>query len=381
MKIAIAATYDVTNVNFWSGTAFYIYQLIQKHYPVTPIKVNFNRPLISKLRGLYFNRLLKQRYFTTFDLSVYNNSRKHFDTLFKEKYDIIFTYDFFLIPALSKYAKHTILITDATFDNLLNYYDYRTNLCPTNIKDGHTIQKQAFENMTYALFSSNWAINNAVDRYSADKKKFKTLFYGSNLSGALNEDEVQKVVQQRINDPVIKLFFPAVYWDRKGGDYAIAVVNKLNELGVNSKLIIAGCSVPEGAMNENIINVGFLNKKIPEQEMKLMECYKDAHFLIMPTKADCTPIVFSEANSFALPVVSSITGGIQTVVNNKNNNGAAFGLDENFIEKASAYIIGAIRNREYYEKLCFSSFKTYQTQLNWSIGEKMLMNIIQNLSK
>src|SRR4051812_9106632 len=135
MKIAIAATYDVTNVNFWSGTAFYIYQLIQKHYPVTPIKVNFDRPLISKLRGFYFNRLVKQRYFTTFDLSVYNNSKKHFDTIFKEHYDIIFTYDFFLIPVLSKYAKHTILITDATFDNLLNYYDYRTNLCPTNIND------------------------------------------------------------------------------------------------------------------------------------------------------------------------------------------------------------------------------------------------------
>jgi glycosyltransferase involved in cell wall biosynthesis len=381
MKIAIAATYDVTNVNFWSGTAYYIYQLIQKHYPVTPVKVTFDRPLISQLRGLYFNRLVKQRYFTTFDLSVYNKSRKHFDAIFKDKYDIIFTYDFFLIPAISKYAKHTILITDATFDNLLNYYDYRTNLCPINIKDGHTIQKQAFESMTYALLSSNWAIDNAIERYGADKEKFKTLFYGSNLSEALNEDEVQELVQKRINDPIIKLFFPAVYWDRKGGDYAIAVVNKLNELGLDSKLIIAGCSVPEGAMNQNIINVGFLNKKIPEQEAKLMECYKESHFLIMPTKADCTPIVFSEANSFALPVVSSITGGIQTIVNDKNNNGAAFELDENFIEKAATYIMGAIKNKDNYKKMCFSSFKAYQTQFNWSIGERMLMNTIKNLTK
>src|SRR4051794_22322658 len=103
MKIAIAATYDVTNVNFWSGTAFYIYQLIQKQYSVTPIKVTFKRPLISKIRGFYFNRLRKQHYYTTFDLSVYKHNRKHFDTIFKEEYDIIFTYDYFLIPAIAKY--------------------------------------------------------------------------------------------------------------------------------------------------------------------------------------------------------------------------------------------------------------------------------------
>lgn len=380
MKIAIAATYDVTDVNKWSGTAYYIYQLLKKHFEVTPINVSFKRSWASLLRGFYYNRLTNKQYFTTFDFSVYKHSKDHLDNVFAGGYDVIFTYDYFLIPSLVKYAKHIILISDATFDNLLNYYDYRSNLCPRNIKDGHALQKEAFEKLTYALFSSNWAISNAVEKYGANRSKLKTLFYGSNLNHSLRRESISGIVKKREEEECVNLFLPAVNWERKGGDFALAVVDKLNEQGVNSKLIVAGCKVPEYLNKKNIIDVGFLDKRNSEQEKKLIEWYQDSHFLIMPTKADCTPIVFSEANSFALPIITSITGGTQTIVNRENNNGAAFELKENFVEEAVKYIVSTLEDKEGYTEMCFNSYDTYQNKLNWAIGEKVIVDLVHSLN-
>src|SRR5690606_32344829 len=105
----------------------------------------------------------------------------------------------------------------------------------------------------------------------------------------------------------------------------------LNKSGIKAKLIIAGCSIPDHLDQRHIVNIGFLDKRKQDQEAKLIDYYKRSHFLILPSKADCTPVVFSEANSFALPVITSKTGGIETIVNPENNNGVAFELDDGYV--------------------------------------------------
>ncbi|WP_374166792.1 glycosyltransferase family 4 protein [Arcticibacter sp. MXS-1] len=311
MRVAVVATYDVTNVKYWSGTAFYIFSLLKKHYDVTPVEVSLKRSPDSLIRGAYYNRVLGKKYFVSFDRSFFKHNEAYLDTVFRDKYDLIVTYDYFLIPSLSKYAKDVVLITDATFDNLLNYYDYRTNLCRLNVEDGHSLQMEAFSKLSYAFFSSDWAISNAVSRYGASPDKLKILFYGSNLSESLAEKLLQETVEKRMKTRPLQIFFPAIVWDRKGGDYAIAVVDRLNRMGIQTKLMIAGCSVPEGTDEQHIVNIGYQDKRDPLQERRLIDLYKSSHFLIMPSKADCTPIVFSEANSFALPVIASKTGGLK----------------------------------------------------------------------
>src|SRR5690606_23700547 len=128
-----------------------------------------------------------------------------------------------------------------------------------------------------------------------------------------------------------------VYWERKGGEFVLQIMEKLHALGMAAELIVAG-KVPDN-LNESYIDyVGYLNKKVPEQEEKMIDQYMRSHFLIMPSKADCTPIAFSEANSFALPVISTKTGGIESVVNPKFDNGVCFHLDDDYADKVVKYI-------------------------------------------
>lgn len=378
LRIAIVATYDVTDINKWSGLATYIYNILDKHYDVTPVKVDFKRPLSSWIKGYYYNRIAGKRYFVTFDKSVHKKSRPMYKAKLDKGFDIILTYDSVLIPEIARFAPHTILFTDATFDNLLNYYDYRSNLCASNVRDGHLLQKETFEVLKYAVLSSDWAKDNAMTRYGARIDQFIDIKYGSNLTSFLDEDKLESTINKRLNDKVIKLFFPIVYWERKGGEYVMEIIEKLNASGTPAQLIVAG-KMPENIESDHIDYVGYLNKKYPEQEEKMIDQYQRSHFLIMPSKADCTPIVFSEANSFALPVISTKTGGIESVVNSKFDNGVCFQLDENYVDNVVSYIKDTLKSEDRYRELCTNAFNTFKEHFDWKNGEKILVDMVESL--
>jgi glycosyltransferase involved in cell wall biosynthesis len=379
MRIGIAATADVTDVNIWSGTSFYFYNILKKHYDVTPVKVTLKRPLLSLIRGFVYNRLLKKNYFITFDDSVYKKSRKSIEAQFKNKFDVIVTFDSFLVPALSNFAPKTVLISDATFDNLLNYYEYRTNLCALNVTCGHSLQKKAFEEVAFASYSSDWAIENSVNRYGANPNKLKKLYFGSNLSISLSANELEATIQSRIDDKEIKLLFPVVYWERKGGEFVLRILDGLIAKGIPARLIVAG-KIPAGIEHNNIDNIGYIDKRNPTEELKMVELYRKCHFLIMPSKADCTPIVFSEANSFAMPVITTTTGGIKEMINPTNDNGVAFDLDAQYVDKVINYISETVFEPKRYAEICKNSFAAYQTKFNWSSTEKKLIELINNFN-
>jgi glycosyltransferase involved in cell wall biosynthesis len=70
---------------------------------------------------------------------------------------------------------------------------------------------------------------------------------------------------------------------------------------------------------------GFIPKNTKTGQALLESLLADAHFLVLPTRADCVPVVIAEANSVGLPVVTSNVGGIPTVVRT-DVNGAMFPL-------------------------------------------------------
>ena len=71
---------------------------------------------------------------------------------------------------------------------------------------------------------------------------------------------------------------------------------------------------------------GFVSKASQAGSHTLHELFARSHFLILPTRADCTPVVIPEACSFGLPVLTSDVGGIPTIVQN-GTNGFAFPVD------------------------------------------------------
>src|SRR6185295_5200277 len=99
------------------------------------------RDLTSYLSGFYLNRVVKKKYFSWADTRLLKK-KKYAGDLTK-KFDLIITFQFFLVPLLKTNGEKIIWWSDATFNNLLNNYPYVTNVSEYSIKGAHSIQQIA----------------------------------------------------------------------------------------------------------------------------------------------------------------------------------------------------------------------------------------------
>lgn len=89
----------------------------------------------------------------------------------------------------------------------------------------------------------------------------------------------------------------------------------------------------------------------------------EAHFLILPTRADCATMVFAEANAFGVPCLSTEVGGTGTLIRN--------GVNGQLFDPAAParvwrdYILDLWSDSERYTELALSSFDEFAGRLNW----------------
>lgn len=112
----------------------------------------------------------------------------------------------------------------------------------------------------------------------------------------------------------LNLLFVGIDWERKGGDIAVAVLDRLNAMSLNAHLTIIGRCPERHRSHPNITYGGFLNKNRPREADQLSKLYQNAHFLLLPSRADCTPMVIGEAMAHGTPVLATDTGGIASQI-------------------------------------------------------------------
>ncbi|MEW6305327.1 MAG: glycosyltransferase, partial [Verrucomicrobiota bacterium] len=106
---------------------------------------------------------------------------------------------------------------------------------------------------------------------------------------------------------------------------------------------------------------------------------KQAHFLIVPSRAEAYGIVFCEASSFGIPSLTTNVGGIPTVVRD-GLNGRTFPLDAP-IDEYVAFIMRHMADRAAYRQLAMTTFGEFSSRLNWrSAGEAILSHLEQAMS-
>lgn len=119
-----------------------------------------------------------------------------------------------------------------------------------------------------------------------------------------------------VKSPLSKpnLLFIGNDWVRKGGDIAVAALDALRARGVDAHLTIVGRMPHALKDHPHITGMGYLNKNRPADAAMLGRLYEQAHLLVLPSRADCTPMVAAEAMVHGAPVLASDTGGIATLL-------------------------------------------------------------------
>lgn len=249
---------------------------------------------------------------------------------------------------------------DATFRLLDGGYSRYSALFKWSWRQTDRIEAKAIARADRIVVSSEWARHSVVVDYGYPPDHVAVASYGPNLDSVPSDQEVFRRLLPE-NQTACRILFLAVDWTRKGGDIALAAFLELLDRGMDAEFLVVG-SRPD-VSHPRVRVVPSLDKNDPVQYAKLLELILASHFMLVPTRADCTPIAFSEAAGYGIPVVTTDVGGVSSVVRH-GESGFVFPLDAPPEVYARA-IHQTWQDKEAYARMVQASRRHSRERLNW----------------
>lgn len=365
IRIAYLSVNDPLDKRSWSGTTYYIGQTLKKNVGEVDFLGPIEQPwLLDKLlRGVAkFTRIVfKKEYNTKYSLLLsWYTSRALKKKMKGREYDCV------VAPAaateFSYFDTHlpSIYISDTTFELISHYYTKDFGMISRFSKwEGGHLEKRSLRKASLIVYFSRWAERSAIEDYGIASEKIGVMPLGANMDHAPGREGMF----EKEKNPVLTLLYLAVEWERKGGDIAYDALLHLHKMGMDARLIVCGCIPPENVRHPQLEIIPFLNKNIPQDHQRFIDLLSSSHFLLLPTRADCSLLVACESNAYGMPAITTATGGVTDIVKDGING---YCLPHKAGGEAYAEKIASIFNdKERYHRLIQSSRQRYEEHLNW----------------
>lgn len=376
-KIAFLTMRNPQDKRTWSGTFYFMAKALEKHcgdiFYLGPVKPKIR--IIAKLYNKFLQLTIGKRYDDGHSVALAKLYATIFDRkISKESFDLIFAPVASTQIAFLRTSIPVIYMSDATFALIVDYYPAYKNFCKLSLLEGNRIERLAIKKANLVFYPSSWAARSAVEDYNAESEKVHIVPFGANLDKVPSRE----LVLGRRKSNRCKLLFLGVNWQRKGGDIAYETFLKLQEMGINAELTICGCNPPRKLSHPGLKIIPFLNKRDERQSQHLSDLLSSSDFLLLPTRAECAGIVFSEAAAFGLPVITTDTGGVSGMVAN-GQNGYMLPINAPPSEYAKT-IYDICKDEEHYCRLVISSRKVFEEKLNWDAWGQTVKQILEKYS-
>lgn len=353
------------DVKTWSGTYYHLNNFINE------TEFRTKELLIKENFLLHCFRLFLKKFFNYESSTLYKIRR--LKVRIKVKKALKEGINYFFVPSGSKLIStysfpqscKVIYLTDATIYIMRNYYWKMTN---HSFKVLNKCEITAANRSNAIIVSSEWAKQSFLKDYQINQKKLFTLRFPAYLK----DEYIPKVYKKHS----LILLFVGVERERKGLDIAIEAFKHLKKFLPNYKLIlnVVGLTNLKNINIEGIFFYGRLDKQNPSDLSLLINLYKEASLFILPTRAECSAIVYSEASMYGLPIFTTDTGGISSYVEN-GINGYRLNLECGGLDYAKVIS----ENIENLQKLSVNARKFYEEKLSSKIWKTSFINIIKQI--
>ena len=365
VHIAYFTVNDPLDKRSWSGITYYLGQSLQRNIGsvdfLGPVEFPYllTRTLwgVAKLHRLLFGT----EFYTKYSLLLNWYATRWLSRKMKGK-----QYDFVCAPASSPALAYlrtdvpVIHVQDSTFRSLTSTYMEFKKASRLSLWTGQFLERKALGKCAFIVYSSHWAADSAIHEYGVPAGKIFVRPLGANMDRIPGREGIFEKEQNK----ELTLLYLAVEWERKGGSIAYDTLRYLHDtLGVKARLIICGCTPPEGFSHPYMEVIPFLNKNKPEDHARFIQLLSTSHFLLLPTRADCSLLVACESNAYGMPAITARAGGVPDLVRD-GVNGYCLPYEAGGAEYASriAEIYG---DRERYHALIASSRQRFEEALTW----------------
>lgn len=377
IRLGFLSSQNYLDKNAFSGILYYIHKVLQKNLDVQivnlgqPWQPDYNHGILSKV----LNKLGQAR---KLDLdpfcSKYFENCRRFSALIEKQLqqtpcDLIFAPVASLEVSYLRSNTPLIYLSDATFKILGQFYQLNFNQQKMDFLD--RLEAEAISKADALIYSSSWAANSAIFDYGASPDKVHVIPFGANLDRVPSQIDLAKSKQ----NTTCKLLFLGKDWTRKRGDIAYQTLLSLLSLGIDAELTIVGCTPPSFVKHNRLKVIPYLDKNHPKQGKQLEHILLQSHFLLFPTRADCSPIAMCEANAFGLPVITTDVGGISSIIRH-HSNGYMFPLSASGEEYAQC-IAEIFSDPVRYSRLSATARAEYDSRLNWNSWATSFYHVVE----
>lgn len=377
MKVAYVTTFDVQNPASWPKRHLGLYgagaKIVQNlAAEQTDVEclgtLSRLRNPVTRLKWQFYRKFLKQDFYSWADPLVQGHyARQVSSRLSSSNADILLCPENAIPLAKVKSDRPMVLWTDAALGSLIDFYPYLSNLCAETRRNLLEMEQRVLEKCSLIIVNSQWAAQSAHELYGVPLDKFKVIPRGANQIHQFSADAVKAGILGRSNS-LCRLLFIGVEWQRKGGDMALKIAQRLNDEGLATELHVVGCT-PPGDIPDFVKVHGFINRETEAGKAQMNQLFQSAHFLIYPTKADALGMVLSEAASFGVPALASKVGGIPGLVK-ADITGQTFAVDAAPNEYC-AFVMPYMSDTGRYQSLAYSTFENYKNNMSWpAVGEQ-----------
>ena len=375
-RIAFATIGDASEVRFWSGTPFHMSKSLAKQgHEVVHIG-----PLSAPILPLYkaysrLSRTLRRRSLSPFHAEpvIAQYAADAARKIRAVSPDIVFA------PAGSTFAWSVpegvplVYASDATFRLIENYHPNYRKLSRGAREIAERLERDTIARADLVLYPSEWAAESAIRDYGADRARVHVIPWGANLEEAPDR---ASVLGCRKPGPC-RLLFIGANWEEKGADIAIGTLAELRNRGVETELVICGCTPPKPVTQDGLTIIPYLDKNDREQRNRLEQLYRDADFFLLPTRADCYGIVFCEAAAHGVPSIAPATGGVPCAI---RDGETGILLPPNATKADYATVISeTFANPDRLARLRQSSRDAFEARLNWQSWGRRVSDLMQTL--
>lgn len=176
-------------------------------------------------------------------------------------------------------------------------------------KSMRNIDLLGLDRCTRALFTSETIADESRRMFPDYREKMLAAGIGSNL-----EDEPAGDFSRPPLSDGLNLLFLSTNFERKGGPFAMQVLDELKPRFASVRLHIVGDDPGPARETGDIIHHGWIDKSSPEDRRRLKSILEKIHISLLPTLGDLSPHSICEMNSFGIPTVARDVGGIRDLI-------------------------------------------------------------------
>lgn len=374
LRIILLSSSDPLDVHSFSGSIYYMARALKSEFPEMEI--------VRSSRAFWFQPLqhvLLKASRGSIDPYYWRSLNRWFASRLRKRWQgrrvvVIGVVNASLVGELAT-SVPVINISDSTFDLMRTEHEVFWSLGKNSAARAEEGELNSIIHAVHNSFSSRWAANSAINHYGARPEDVSVVSWGCNFN-TVPETEVRSGA---FASNECRLLFVGGEWIRKGGDVVCAAADILARKGIPIRVDIVGVSPPEDLQSRPWLHRhGYLSKANSDHVALFASLMRDADLLFLPTRRDCTPMVFAEANAYGTPALTRNVGGVADVVRD-GANGVV--LPENADVAQFARVIEALwSSPDRYAKLRASARQEYENRLNWQVWAQRIAELIERLS-